>query len=212
MKYVRVSTLDLYRKILQKDYVKEDDLVETLRRGQFLNNADHNEWSQAGMDWHEAMGMNWHDAGELVLCGSTTFRKDDIISAQMHAGDGLRELKGSALFYCHAVKVRLCGTCDHLYGNMIRDYKCKFSKLEVVDYEPSLQWRAYLHIFGCSRFVYDFFVMDIDKDKVCRLKEVNSVGFWHYDRLEQDLAEWIGDFLAWAESKGLSEYLKTPPL
>lgn len=106
--------------------------------------------------------------------------------------------------------ILLSGRLDLLWGDIICDYKCKFSQWRAEDYEPSLQWRLYLGMTGCPVFCYNFltFYEPKAKGEWLRFKGGDILRFWAYPTLYEDCCTWIFRFLDWVGSKGLLSYLE----
>jgi hypothetical protein len=68
----------------------------------------------------------------------------------------IRELKAEKPWMTPSGPVTLVGKVDALHGRTVRDYKLS-ERFEAERYTDSYQWRAYLAMFNCRRFVYDVF-------------------------------------------------------
>lgn len=77
----------------------------------------------------------------------------------------IRELKGETLFQTPSGPVTLVGKVDAIHGITVHDYKLT-ERFDAERYADSYQWRAYLCMFGASRFVYDVFVGRYDQQRV----------------------------------------------
>jgi hypothetical protein len=101
----------------------------------------------------------------------------------------LRELKGEKLYETPSGLVTLVGKVDGLEGRTVRDQKLT-ENWEAEKYLDSLQWRAYLDMFGADAFVYDVFKRskhnDNDPDMV-EVKEYHPMTFYRYPKLADDV-------------------------
>ena len=154
---------------------------------------------------------HWHLGTPcLLLSGDYRFYDTDVATAQRHVGPGVCEVPGSLLVDVAGYQVLLTGTCDRFHGLTIRDAKTKFSPPDARDYEHSLQWRAYLWIFGAQKFLYDLFAMtEPDSTGLSCLGNIVTFGYWRYPGMEQDVTGWLSSFIRWADSKGLTPFLET---
>lgn len=206
---VRVTTLESFRVLLTEEYGSEEELIESIRRGQEAPPAN---WKMAcGTAFHAILAdphaLDTTDEPEFrIREGDYSFQAGDVDAAKVHVGPGVCEVPGSLL----VGDVLLTGTCDRMQGLTIRDAKCKFTTPDARDYEHSLQWRAYLLIFGAEQFLYDLFAFsEPDEVGFCRLREIVTFGFWRYPDMEADVLGWLTAFVRWAESRGLTQYLET---
>jgi hypothetical protein len=88
------------------------------------------------------------------------------------------ELKAEEVFETPSGPVTLVGMVDGLDGRTVHDQKLS-EKFDAERYVDSLQWRAYLAMFGAREFVYDVFVGRYGKDE-----EEGHVTIYDYHRLQ----------------------------
>ena len=69
----------------------------------------------------------------------------------------IREIKAEIEIETPSGPVTLVGKADGLHGLRVRDQKLT-ERYEAERYLDSLQWRAYLTMFGAREFIYDVFV------------------------------------------------------
>lgn len=99
----------------------------------------------------------------------------------------VREFKVEIPFLTPSGPVTLVGRCDGLDGVTVRDQKLT-EKLDAENYTPSLQWRAYLVMFGAQRFIYDIFVGRISEtESRATISEYHPLAFWRYPGIETDV-------------------------
>jgi hypothetical protein len=119
-----------------------------------------------------------------------------------------REVKGEKIYETPSGLVTLVGKVDGLDGKVVHDEKLT-EKLDIERYYlDSLQWRAYLDMFGADKFVYDVFLAryqkknDVVVGRVVEIKDYQPVPFYRYPGIEQhvrsavvELADVIVNFL-----------------
>ena len=77
----------------------------------------------------------------------------------------VRELKAEVPWKTPSGPVTLVGKVDHMSGLTVADYKLS-ERFEAERYTDSFQWRAYLAMFKCRRFVYHVFDL-LHLDQTC---------------------------------------------
>lgn len=107
------------------------------------------------------------------------------------------------------------GCADMVDGAELRDIKTKYSYPSDADYINSVQWRYYLELFNMDVFHFDLFIFDgYKKEKHgydvrgLELKRYEPpITCYRYEGMEQDNMMLLDDFMDWAESRNLIEYL-----
>lgn len=107
------------------------------------------------------------------------------------------------------------GCADMIDGVEIRDIKTKYSTPNDAEYINSCQWRYYLDIFGADVFHFDLFVFDgYKKEKhgydvrgLELTRHTPPITCYRYPEMENDNLALLNQFMDWAESRGLTEYL-----
>lgn len=112
------------------------------------------------------------------------YRFDFAIDAEL-ALPPIRELKAEHVMQTAAGPVTLVGKVDALDGLTERDYKLS-ERFDAERYIDSYQWRAYLMMFGATRFVYDVFVARYDEDRVY-VYDYHQLVFHRYPEIEVDV-------------------------
>ncbi len=112
----------------------------------------------------------------------------------------IRELKAEVEFQTPSGPVTLVGKVDSLDGMKVRDQKLT-ERFDAERYLDSLQWRAYLVMFGAREFVYDVFLCRYDGKQVA-VTEYHPLSFYAYPAMRSDvekavceLAEVVAKFL-----------------
>lgn len=220
---LRVSTLEEYRRLVMTDFGSESELVDRLKRGQWVDGPSN--WQMdAGTAWHavladpirhKSIAFDKDGKPRSVYVGGSPekdteyeFDGEAVHAALRHQVPGLREVTGRKVFTVGGTPVQVQGTCDHIRGLFIRDSKAKFSTPEARAYQPSLQWRFYLSIFDAASFTYDLFDFADPKERYCRLKDIVSFRLWAYPDLDLECRDWIGRFLSWADGRKLLPLLE----
>lgn len=85
---------------------------------------------------------------------------------------------------------------DLVNGLEIRDFKATGLPFKADDYEASYQWRLYLALTGCERFVYRVF--EVSDETPHRVVESHTFPLYPYPALFDDCLALIGDFRLWA--------------
>lgn len=97
----------------------------------------------------------------------------------------VRELKAEMHFDTPSGPVTLVGKVDSLDGLTIHDQKLT-ERFDAERYLDSLQWRAYLLMFGAETFVYDIFLGQYT-GRFVRVHEYHRVPFYVYPNLRDDV-------------------------
>lgn len=99
-----------------------------------------------------------------------------------------RELKHEKVYETPSGPVVLVGVVDGLDGLTVRDQKLTDNPDIEDKYLDSLQWRAYLDMFGARRFVYDLFVGRVpDHDDEVKITAYHPVTFYSYPGMAADV-------------------------
>lgn len=225
MIYVRASTLEAYRRVIETDWKPEAELVESIEQGQVDSEGG---WeSCCGTAFHSILA---HPDDHLIAGkpGFTTSEEDvpldEYRSASWHwygptvrdilaeIGPGRVEVRSGTTIDTRWGKVTVSGQADRVSGLCVRDAKCTWSTPDPELYEPSLQWRWYLLIHERRWFTYDVFHFKEPKESgLVELKEFYSFRQWAYEGMERDCHDWLTRFLAWACAKGLMDDLERKP-
>jgi len=97
----------------------------------------------------------------------------------------LRELKAEEVFQAPSGPVTLVGKVDSLHGLTVRDQKLT-ERWDAERYLDSLQWRAYLVMFGAETFVYDVFVCRYENQRVT-VYDYHALTFHRYPNIRRDV-------------------------
>lgn len=108
------------------------------------------------------------------------------------------------------------GKADMIDGTEIRDIKTKFSAVRDGDYTSSAQWKFYLDLFQADTFHFDLFTFQgynaerhgSDVRGLHLSRHEPSITCRRYARMADDISCLLREFLAWAELRNLTQYLK----
>lgn len=106
----------------------------------------------------------------------------------------IRELKGERVIQTPSGPVTLVGKVDGLNGLTVRDQKLT-ERFDAERYLDSLQWRAYLLMFGAREFVYDVFVGRYSGRDVT-ITEYHPLTFYAYPGMQEDVEKAVRDLAA----------------
>ncbi|BBL73171.1 hypothetical protein [Methylomagnum ishizawai] len=99
---------------------------------------------------------------------------------------------------------------DLVNGLEIRDFKATGLPFKADDYEASYQWRLYLALTGCERFVYRVF--EVPDDLPYRVVESHTFPLYPYPALLDDCLALVGDFRLWARGVPEIQARIAPPI
>lgn len=107
------------------------------------------------------------------------------------------------------------GCADMIDGTEIRDIKTVYSTKNDSDYVDSCQWRFYLELFGLDIFHFDLFHFEdyklekhgYDVRGLTLTRRTPPITCYRYPAMEQDNRRLLTEFIRWAQSKDLIQYL-----
>lgn len=184
----RVSVTDLNQVAYyySSEYQELDELLARLRRETPLTPD-----MLAGTAWHDL--LEHHQGGELagtIEHDGFTFTID--CEAEVQLGQAA-EVPGEVTLDVDGVEVTVRARADALAGNKVIDYKLT-KNADPERYVGSVQWRAYMLIFGCQEFEYLLFKKSQRGMKV-KITDVIPCTFHWYDGLVRDLKLAIHNYL-----------------
>jgi hypothetical protein len=146
---ISVSDLQCYQRYRDQEEVTLEECLSQMRRERPPTPA-----MLAGSALHAALEHSEYDS-ETLTVESDGFRFffDCEIDLEVPA---VRELKGEMEISTAAGLVTLVGVVDAIDG-AIYDYKLT-GRFDAERLAESWQWRCYLHMFSCSKFIYRVFV------------------------------------------------------
>lgn len=177
---ISVTELELLRYFREHDYITSGEVIRRLRR------------EPEEPKPHMVAGHALHAYLQNAKYGDslTKFKKDGIkfsIDCEINMPlPEVREWKTEYQFSCLGHAVTLVGVLDaNSGGHTIYDHKLT-KKFNLENYADSLQWRAYLMMFGASKFVYNLFVGG-EKNGVWHVKAFHQLAFHRYAGMEGDV-------------------------
>lgn len=106
----------------------------------------------------------------------------------------VREFKAERLIQTPSGPVTLVGKADGINGPVVHDQKLT-ERWDAERYLDSLQWRAYLWMFGASTFTYDVFVGRY-KGREVTVTEYHPLTFYAYPGMEADVERAVCELAA----------------
>lgn len=155
MNQYRATQLESYRRYLAYDYVTHNDMVASLQ-GKVVQN----EAMKFGTAVHKALESKiinpepmLHVDGYMLSPASVKLATELV----MPVGSST-EVTFTRDWSFETGNVQLKGTCDVVQGREVMDYKTTFNTIDAAklqSLEDSYQWRAYLVLTGCEKFIYN---------------------------------------------------------
>lgn len=177
-----------YRRIEEPDIEKLKDSL--LRRGEV------NEKMLAGSAFH---GFLETIKGSRDLTGQT-FEHDGHKFQFDAEGEfflpGAREIKTEKVYRVGGVEVTVAAVADALDAITVSDHKLVSKFDPEAYYVSSLQWRCYLDMFQCRRFVYNVFTGSHQKkDDVWKIRSLDRFELYTYDGITKDIYNALEDLV-----------------
>lgn len=211
MIFLRVSTLESFRRVVNGVGGDWEELIEYIQHGQEGEPTTH---MLVGTAWHECLsdpkGVYVGDLG--YKSGPFYFLGEDVRDALALVGPGAKEVTATRKFVWQGYKVIVKGTADNVLGLTVTDHKTKFDTPDPKDYERSLQWRFYLLLHECAEFRYmlwPFKEPDQGARGLCaRRGDPLAFSFHAYPGMTEECVGWLDRFLTWATDRKLIPYLE----
>jgi len=205
----RVTALESYRRVLQEEYAREDELIASIKGKPF----EPNQYMLAGTAFHAILAdPDKHREGDkdggYYTSKGWFFDEETTDVAVLHVGKGSCEVPGFKIFQTSHGPITVNGICDRINGKIIRDAKATWSTPDAKNYERSLQWKLYLQLFEADQFAYDIFAFSEPKDGFCKLRDIVSFNLFRYPEIGADCERWVRDFVQWADDRHLLGYLE----
>ena len=222
--YLSVSKLDAFRLMATTDWKKESEVVDAIK-------------GTATYGWQAKYGTGLHgciedpprwwseDQGKYIHTdrdGTVTSWPREIVDACASAWPRpcVFEQSFKAEYSIDNKLVTLGGRIDAEHGLVIVEGKTKFGYFDPFDYSDSIQWRCYLDAnqwAKCVEYrVHEIGGMYTDKEtgdlRFSKsgpiLEEIHAWKQWRQDDTHETVVRWLREFISWAESRGLTGYLK----
>lgn len=218
---VRTTAIEAFRRYLangDNDYyeITEQSVIDSVT-GDFKGN----EYTKIGTAFHgvvqygEQFGFPIDGGYEFCIDGNEVRLSDEQRKTALHYRiehlGAYHEFRG----YKDYGRAIVTGCADMIDGVEIRDIKTKYSTPSDADYINSCQWRYYLDIFGADVFHFDLFVFNgYKKEKhgydvrgLELTRHTPPITCYRYPEMENDNLALLNQFMDWAETRGLTEYL-----
>ncbi len=147
--------------------------------------------------------VEWFRSGAYLFSGNA------IALGRKVMGPGTWQVKDTRTLHLGGRPVQLVAKADLAHGLMLADCKARFGTASTKDHEDDLQWRGYLFVHQqAAAFRYcQFTFTDPDDDGEMSLRNTLTCRYWPYPGLEAELRQWLGRFLDWCDTRGLTKYL-----
>jgi len=108
----------------------------------------------------------------------------------------VREIKAEVPFVTPSGPVTLVGMVDQLDGLIVHDEKLT-ERWDAERYFDSMQWRAYLVMFGARAFVYDVFQCRRNEDdRHVTITDYQAITFYDYPAIRADVQDAVNELAA----------------
>lgn len=179
-----VSALENFRRF-QAELLGEDELIERLITP-YQEESD-NIRIQRGTDLHKyietgnagLMKLKW----DMATVNSCIFDDDRMGESEMWISGNI----GDAYVYAKA---------DLVNGFDLTDFKTTSAGFEVDKLNDSYQWRLYLILSGCERFIYRVF--EVSDSVPYKIFRSHRLPLYRYPAMMDDCLTLIRDFQTWA--------------
>lgn len=180
------SMLETYRRFMDTEYTTYDDMIHAID-GTGLTSPE----MALGVAVHKALEN--YNGGELatdvvVYDGYTLDSRSLEKAGRFITPMWLKEVDGQKSMRLLGDEVFIRCKTDALVGTFIVDHKVtgEIDAHKVESYLDSMQWRAYLWVFGGTEFMYNTMVWS-EENGVYNLREAERVFCNTYNGLESDL-------------------------
>lgn len=183
-----VTTLEQFNRFMNGE-IKKDELIERLTT-KFEGNA----FTERGTRFHTII----ENYDEINYSHSDySFYEDQINSFVSDIKDykqnGVPEVKGTKIYNFGDESVTLVGKADYYKGNSILELKTT-SYYNAESYDNSIQWRAYMVIFGANEVVYKIATLK-ESNSMISIEKVDTLVKTYYEEIPDELQILIKMFL-----------------
>jgi len=186
---ISVTDLDQLAYYRQSEDMELQEIIDRLERKDFVKSRA----MQVGTAWHSVLETAIY--GDLISIERDGVRFAVKFDTALELPE-LAEVKGEKSYVIDGMDVVLSGRVDCLTGLLIQDHKAT-GRPDPERYFESMQWRAYLTIFGADVFEYFLWHVDADKDPVPVL-DLHRFKLYRYPDMESDLHYAVSDFVSFA--------------
>lgn len=195
---VRASTLDSFRLYSDPDvdFISTEEMEARIRKGQ----ADEDEAPSFAAE----LGKAFNAAINGTYEGPIKFDLASVAECSAGTEDAQAEVAGSVVLDVDGTPVRVTGHADWLLGLDMLEMKCSEKPIAPDKYIDSMQWRAYVLIFGIERVVYRQVQLEESKqDGSYFAKHVDDVVVGYpYPALRDDVVACLRSLLGFARVRG----------
>lgn len=225
--YVSVSRVDEFKRVAQTDWASEELFIKSIReRGPLGWQAQWGTALHACIQdpgrWRQADGSylyvpHGHDGVEHAITWPATV-VDPCVAAWPKGC--IFEKRAEKDYVIDGQRVTVSGRTDSVHGLVIVEGKTKFGHVDPTEFADSLQWRFYLDMMpwaACVEYrLHEIGGLYSDKEsgelRIAKggpkLEEIHVFRMWQQPGLSEPLHRWLGDFVAWAKNRGLTDLLK----
>lgn len=221
---VRVTRLESFRRYRdEQDWEVAAKMREELVQG-IISPAQPNRKMMMGTAFHKILAepakFFKRDAVDYLCYTADGFEFDNYtIEMTKNKVDynGVFEVPMYKTYTVDNTDVIVTGTCDHLLGTVITDFKTRWfegREWGVFDdnqlrtsYEASFQWRLYLDMFCCDTFKYLIVAMR-DREPVELVKIKTDIVCYAYEKMRRDIDDLLYDFLSFVRIEHLEPHVQ----
>lgn len=174
-------------------YFTEDDNGYLNKEGmkrRLLRLEPPSEKMEAGTAFHAFLENS--TPGTYLSCGDSRYRFSLDLVSSLYVPP-VREIKTELELLVNGIPVTLVCKADAVDGLVVYDHKLT-GDFDPEKYIQSMQWRAYLMAFGCSKFTYNCFTGRKLKSGWV-VSELNNISFFRYDGLEKDVIRCLSELV-----------------
>lgn len=166
------------------------DLVSRLRREAPANRA-----MEIGTAWHSVLEDPPLEGISIIEHQGYTFVVDCDAEVSMPQ---VREIRSASTYNVDGVSVTLEGGVDGITGNVITDHKLT-ARPDPEKYFDSMQWRAYMDIYGADVFEYVLYHAKDEGERII-IRDVQRFRLYRYPEMRDDLMTALREFVEFARA------------
>lgn len=204
---VTATMLETFRYYQNSEYATYESLVESLRGTKEPNDAM--KFGTAVHKLLEIQATTPHEAGIVEIDGMS-FEVGSVVAGLAFAGEPfVTEVPNHKTFTVRGEEVLLRCKADAVYGRCVVDYKITQSSIsdtKLQGYQDSMQWRAYLDVFGADTFGYVVQQWK-QRDGVYVMEDLQTVSCSRYAGLEDDVRRAVNELYIFCHDHGIADVL-----
>lgn len=172
--------------------VDDPDLDRLLSR--LLRLEPPNEDMEAGSAFHTCVEQLPVIGGRVPMMSANGYTFEFAPDVELLYLPPLREVKAEKVYMVDDVEVTVACVTDAMDATTVYDHKLSKKCDPEKYYLSSMQWRVYLDVFDCQRFVYNVFVCSGTGMKR-KIRELNRISMYAYPEMEQDIRMAIREYI-----------------